>query len=252
MDTTTTFLTYVLPFGKSLLLFVLIYPIIRYLAGLAKNFFNLKIGPHQGTLVGSIVYYTGLLMLVATMLNTIGINVSAFLGAAGVLGIAIGFAAQTSISNVISGIFLLLERPFSIGDEIECDSISGTVEAIDPLSVKLRTKNNEFVRIPNEVLIKRSFINHSFYPVRRIQITVKVRDGHLDEICQQLTQLANEQSGVLHEPKVQVFIASVNSLSTIITVRCWSTCDDSTTVRRELITAFVKKLAPLYPKVSIG
>jgi small-conductance mechanosensitive channel len=80
----------------------------------------------------------------------VALNLGAILGAAGVAGIAIGFAAQTSLSNIISGFFLIGERPFELGDVIEIDGISGTVDTIDLLSLTLRTFDNRSVRIPTK------------------------------------------------------------------------------------------------------
>jgi small-conductance mechanosensitive channel len=96
------------------------------------------------------INYTGIAIVIMTVFNRLGINFSALLGAAGIAGIAVGFAAQTSVSNVISGVFVMTERAFKIGDLLQVDSIIGTVESIDLLSIRLKTPENQLVRIPNE------------------------------------------------------------------------------------------------------
>lgn len=241
------------PFAKSLLLFCVTYPLIRYSTHLTKQFFNKKIGAHLGVMAGNVVYYVGIALLCITILNTLGLNVAALLGAAGVLGIAIGFAAQTSISNIISGVFLLVERPFSINDEIECDNIKGIVEAIDPLSVKLRTQSNQLVRIPNETLIKKSFINHTFYDSRRIQIPLKVRSQeNIDQILQELVTLAKEHKEVLQSPIPCAFIIQVTSLSTNVVLRCWVKTRDVSSMEKYFINMLAKKYAKSSDRISIG
>ena len=85
-------------------------------------------------------------------------------GTAGIAGIAIGFASQTSVSNIISGIFLISERPFSVGDQIQVGTTKGIILSIDLLSVKLRTFENQLIRIPNESLIKSGVSQHHLLP----------------------------------------------------------------------------------------
>lgn len=229
-------------FFKIILLVLIFYPLIRYSARKSKEFFNNKVGMHLGVLAGSCVYYGGLALLCIMILHTLGLNIGALLGAAGVFGIAIGFAAQTSISNMISGIFLLVERPFSINDEIECDGIKGIVEAIDPLSVKLRTHSNQLVRIPNEMLIKKSFINNTFYNIRRIQIPIKMRSNvELCSIMVEMLTLIKAQEGVLSTPEPNVFLSQITSITSTIMINCWVKKEDVSRVNKKLIQLFFEK-----------
>lgn len=110
-------------------------------------------------------------------LRHLGFDLSVLLGAAGVLTVALGFAAQTSASNLISGLFLMGERPFVVGDFIEVDGVMGDVISIDWLSVKMRTRNNLLVRIPNETMVKARVTNYTRHPLRRIDIEFVVPFG---------------------------------------------------------------------------
>lgn len=111
---------------------------------------------------------------IALALHQLGFQLGALLGAAGVLTVAVGFAAQTSVSNIISGLFLLGERPFSVGDVVEVGDTSGEVIAIDLLSVKLRTFDNIRVRIPNETMIKAQVSTLTAFPIRRLDVKLGV------------------------------------------------------------------------------
>jgi len=113
----------------------------------------------------------------AAALRQVGLDLSVFLGAAGVATVAMGFASQTSASNVISGLFLLGERPFAVGDTIRTATVTGEVLSVDLLSVKLRTLDNLFVRVPNELLIKSEITNLSRFPIRRIDINLRIAHG---------------------------------------------------------------------------
>ncbi|MDD4017249.1 MAG: mechanosensitive ion channel family protein [Kiritimatiellae bacterium] len=115
-----------------------------------------------------------ILLFVFSLIRGAGVDITAVLGAAGVVGVAIGFASQTSLSNLISGLFLVLERPFKAGDWIEVDGSSGYVHSVELLSTYIRTFDNRMVRIPNEMLAKSKLINYTHYPIRRLDLNIAV------------------------------------------------------------------------------
>lgn len=120
------------------------------------------------------IFYTGAFIILVTLLRQLGFNLTALLGAAGIAGIAIGFASQTSVSNIISGLFLISEKPFAVGDVIKIGNTMGIILSIDLLSVKIRTFDNLFIRIPNEQLIKTEVTNVTRFPIRRLNIDVSI------------------------------------------------------------------------------
>jgi small-conductance mechanosensitive channel len=95
-------------------------------------------------------------------------------GAAGVASVAIGFASQTTMSNLVSGIFILLERPFLIGDTIKVGNTIGEVSLMGLFSTILKTPENMMVRIPNEILMKSEITNVTRYPIRRLELFIGV------------------------------------------------------------------------------
>ena len=92
-------------------------------------------------------------------LSHLKVNLTAVLGAAGIFGVAIGFASQTSLSNLICGVFLVIERPFKIGDLVEVEGSLGTVDSVGFLATFIRGLDNRFIRIPNETMMKTKIIN---------------------------------------------------------------------------------------------
>jgi small-conductance mechanosensitive channel len=157
---------------------------------------------HQQLLMGRIATYLVLLVFVMMGLNAIGFNLGVLIGAAGILSVAIGFASQTSASNIISGLFLVAERPFSVGDLIRVGTTTGEVLSIDLLSVKLRTFDNLFVRIPNETLIKSEVTTLTRFPIRRIDLAIGVAyKEDIKKVRKVLERVAQANPLCLDEPK---------------------------------------------------
>jgi small-conductance mechanosensitive channel len=147
------------------------------------------------------VFYGIAGLFTASALMELGFDLSVLLGAAGILTVAIGFASQTSASNVISGLFLLGERPFAVGDIIRVNGTTGEVLSVDLLSVKLRTFDNLFVRIPNETMIKSEVTNLRRFPIRRVDLQVGVAyKEDLREVREVLLEVAERNPLCLEEP----------------------------------------------------
>lgn len=151
--------------------------------------------------------YAGYVVAAMTVLNLLGVDLTALIGAAGIAGIAVGFAAQTSVSNVISGVFLISEKPFAVGDVIQVGDVMGTVLSIDFLSIKIQTFDNRFVRIPNETIIKTNVVNVTRYPIRRLDIWVSVSYGDdLERAVAILKDIARENVYALDNPEPLIII----------------------------------------------
>lgn len=173
-------------------------------AALVKLF--AQTSPHHAAIIRRVSFYVIAGLFVASALLELGFDLSVLLGAAGILTVALGFASQTSASNVISGLFLLGEKPFAIGDIIRIGNITGEVLSIDLLSAKLRTFDNLFVRVPNETIIKSEITNLTRFPIRRfdLQLGVAYKED-LDYVRELLTEVTDRNPLCLDEPR-PVFI----------------------------------------------
>lgn len=174
-----------------------------------------------------IFYFIFLLFLMAS-LKEAGFKLSVFLGAAGILTVALGFASQTSASNLISGLFLIGEGSFEIGDTIQITlirghTIEGQVISIDLLSVKLLTIDNIYVRLPNEQLIRSPVSNLSKFPIRRIPITLAIDfNENIVKVRQVLLQLAQDYHLVLDDPKPTVTVTAFRESSIELLFAVWT------------------------------
>jgi len=120
-------------------LFVFGYFIAKRFSIIVDRAFAKRFSRHHTMLIRRSVFYLIFTIFAVTSLQHIGFHLSVLLGAAGVFTVAISFASQTAASNLISGIFLLFEHPFKVGDTVEVKGINGVVDSIDLLSTKLKT-----------------------------------------------------------------------------------------------------------------
>ncbi len=166
-----------------------------------------RTNPQNRMLAGKIVNYTGFVLLLIIILSQLGINLTALLGAAGILGIAFGVASQKSLGNIISGVFMVTEKSFEIGDAIKVGDKTGIVHSVELLSVKLRTFDNLLIRIPNETLISTDITNITRFPIRRMDIDVSVGyEADLELVVNTLKRIAAENTYCLDEPAPFILI----------------------------------------------
>jgi small-conductance mechanosensitive channel len=137
--------------AKALILIVGGYIIARTLSHLTEKAVGKKVNPHVGKISRNVVFYAILGVAIITALG-IFIEITTIIAAAGIAGIAIGMAAQRSVSNIISGIFLLADQPFAIGDAVVIGGDGGVVLDISLFSTRLRTFDNKYLRIPNDAV----------------------------------------------------------------------------------------------------
>lgn len=195
----------------------------RMLASATVRFFNGRLDAHRSMILRRLVFYLVLGLAVATALNELGFKLGVLLGAAGILSVAIGFASQTSASNLISGLFLVGERPFGIGDAIKVGGTTGEVLSIDLLSVKLRTFDNLFVRIPNETLIKSEVVNLSRFPIRRADLLLAVaRKEDIGRVRELLFAVAEANPLCLEEPGPLFIVAGFGASSIDLQFSVWA------------------------------
>lgn len=182
-----------------------------------------KMDTHHAMLLKRGSYYIILSLFLISALHELGFKISILLGAAGILSVAVGFASQTSASNLISGLFLMAERPFTVGDSIRVGTTTGEVLSIDLLSVKLRTYDNLFVRIPNETLIKTEVTTLTRFPIRRIDILVGVAyKEDLKKVRTVLDAVADKNPLCLEEPKPLYIFQGFGESSLDIQYSVWA------------------------------
>ena len=205
-------------------LFLLIaLPLLYLVSGAAHALLRKRLGEHRSVVLRKVIFFLGLTAIAfVTLHHQLGLNLTTFLGAAGIASIAIGFAAQTSLSNVISGVFLYWEKPFELGDIVRVGTTTGVVMAIDLMSVKLRTFDNQFVRLPNETMVKAEVTTISKFPVRRMDLPLVVDfDADPDRVVKILEEIAAENAFALDQPKPLILLREFSESGLQILYGVW-------------------------------
>ena len=199
-----------------------------------------RFNAHQRLVWRRGIFYFIFIIFVMASLKEAGFKLSVFIGAAGILTVALGFASQTSATNLISGLFLIGEGSFEIGDTIQITlirghTIEGEVISIDLLSVKLLTQDNVYVRLPNEQLIRAPVMNLSKFPIRRIPITLAI-NFHEDiiKVREVLLEVAKRYPLVLADPKPAVTVTAFRESSIELLFAVWCQQENFLKVRDEM------------------
>jgi len=212
------------PLLRALFMVLLGGPLVLVASGWARRWTTARVSAQTGLVLSRFVLYVGFSIILVSTLNELGFSLAPLLGAAGVLGIALGFASQTSVSNVISGLFLIAERPFVVDDLIEVEGVTGRVLSIDSISVKLRTFDNRMVRIPNETLVKSQVTNISRFPIRRVDVHVGVAyKEQAARVRHLLRDIADDNPLVLMEPEPVIVLQGFGESSIDFLFGVWTT-----------------------------
>lgn len=204
-----------------------------------------RLKAQEAMLVKRLSYYLLFSLVVIATLHQLGFQLGVLLGAAGILSVAIGFASQTSASNIISGIFLVAERPFVLGDIIDVDGNVGEVISLDLISVKLRTFDNIMVRVPNEQMIKTTVLNRSRFPIRRYDVQVGVAyKEDTEKVRRILFDVADRNPLCLDEPKPLFIYKGYGDSALEIQFSVWAKRENflslRTSIHEEIKNAFDK------------
>jgi small-conductance mechanosensitive channel len=211
------------------------FPLVVLIARTTSRILSHRFGQEGGALLAKIVRYFGFLLVVIMILQQFKIDLGAILGAAGIAGVAIGFASQTSLSNLISGLFIVGERPFEKGDVIEVGGLSGIVEEIGLMALTLRTFDNRSVRVPNETLVKTNVVTVTRYPLRRVDTEIGVAyNESIEKVMKVLREVADLHALVLDEPEPVIIFTGFGDSAMKFLVGAWAIKEDYLKVKNEL------------------
>ena len=211
-----------------LLLFLFL---LFYLSGKMKKWLvekaltKMRLGARQA--LASIIRYAVIAIGVLIILQTAGINLTTFQVLAGAIGIGVGFGLQNIVSNFVSGLIILFERPIQIGDRIEVGNVEGDVVAINARSTTVVTNDNIAIIVPNTKFISENVVNWSLTGKDvRFRVPVSVAYGSdLKKVVELLEEIARDNPDVLDAPPpaVRLLTFGEDHTALFLELRVWST-----------------------------
>ena len=177
-------------------------------------------------ILASIIRYAGFILTLVVALGQFGVQTTSIIAVLGAAGLAIGLALQGTLSNVASGIMLLLLRPFSVGDWIETNSISGTVREIGLFATQIDTFDNIYITVPNSSIWSATIINNSRHQIRRMDLDIGIGyNSDLNKVEKALTTLT-EDKRILSDPEPQFLVVEYADSAILVRLRIYAQYED--------------------------
>ena len=177
-------------------------------------------------ILASIIRYAGFILTLVVALGQFGVQTTSIIAVLGAAGLAIGLALQGTLSNVASGIMLLLLRPFSIGDWIETNGISGTVQEIGLFATQIDTFDNIYITVPNSSIWSATIINNSRHQIRRMDLDIGIGyNSDLNEVEKALITLT-EDKRILSDPEPQFLVVDYADSAILVRLRLYAQYED--------------------------
>lgn len=221
----------------SLFVFLVFYGIYRIIASLLRRVLdrNSKIDTGLKSLLLKVFRIVAHIFIIIMVVANFGINVTALITGLGIVGIAVGLAARDTLENFISGLTIIVDAPFRVGDNVVVDGTFGTVEDITLRSTRLRTLNNEVMVMPNTQMINQKVINHSMLDVLRIEIPFGIAYNEYPQEARAVVLALTESDERLHpDHPPSVVVTTLNDSSVDLVLRLYlKNPDDEIPVKAE-------------------
>ena len=215
---------------------IIAFTVAKGLSAYLRRFLKEKVSKDHLEIIVRFVYYSVIIIAVIAVLPTLGVKLSGLLVAGGIAGLAIGFASQSIIGNLISGIFLIIERPIKIGNGVNIDGTVGIVEDIRIMSTTIRQYDGLYVRVPNQKVFTANITNFATHVARRVDYMVGIRyTDDADQAIQIIKDLINEHPLTLVNPDPVVFVDNLGDNAVNIRVLFWAPTPEWWNVRIELL-----------------
>jgi potassium-dependent mechanosensitive channel len=212
---------------NALLVLVGGYVLANVITFVLREFFLAKIDLPRGLplAISTILYYLLLVVVGFLAVSGLGVELNKFTLITGALGIGVGFGLQTTVSNFVSGLILLFERPIRVGDVVEVAGITGMVRRIGIRSSTIHTSEDSEVIVPNNELISTKVTNWTLSsPRRRVTIPVGVAcDSDPATVLKLLAGVAHSTPGVMSHPEPAAFFLGFGESTLDFELRFWAT-----------------------------
>ncbi len=173
-------------------------------------------------LLSRVYYYSIIIFGIITALSTAGLNVNALIAGLGLTGFALGFALKDVLSNLVSGIMLLIYQPFRIGDQIKMGVYEGTIQAIRMRDTVVRAYDSRSIIIPNTLLITEVVINNETAKLVRESVMIDISpEADIKEAREMILQVMEKIPAVAGRTERPVRVKIVGNIYTRLEARFW-------------------------------
>ncbi len=234
--------------GLRVLAALAIFVVGRWLArrlstGLDRVMGRAGVDATLGGFLRNIAYAIMLVLVIMTALTAIGIPTTSMFAVLGAAGLAVGLALKDSLSNIASGVMLIVLRPFRAGDHVVAAGQEGTVLEIRVFQTRLRAFDHRVVILPNSQITTAPIINYSALPQRRMEVSVGVGyDDDLQQARAVLLQIARDEPMVLDDPEPVVRVVNLGESSVDLVLHAFADNADFVEARSRVIEAVRNEL----------
>jgi small-conductance mechanosensitive channel len=209
------------------------------------KYIGLHLPEETRQVVNRVVYYGIIGLAALAALSNQGVDFSGLLLAGGIFGIIIGFATQSLVGNLFSGIFMQIDRPMKIGDPIEIPdmNVAGIVTEITAFSTRLRRFDGTYVRIPNEKVFTSQIRNFSKNIARRVEFQVGIAyKEDTTRAMEVIKKSLHDTPMVLVEPEPNIFVDALGESSVNINIWAWVPWQHWFPMRMQLVEQIKREL----------
>lgn len=172
--------------------------------------------------IQALVKYTILVVGALVALDAAQVRMPAVLASVGIVGLTIGFAARDSLSNLISGVLIYLDRPFVLGDLVEIDKWYGRVERITLRSTRIVTPDGRMLAVPNSEMVNKTVVSYTNFPHLRLDIPITVAvTEQIDRARHVLLELVRGDDAFLEHPEPRVVVTVLNDYNVRLELQAW-------------------------------
>ncbi|MEO6171597.1 MAG: mechanosensitive ion channel domain-containing protein [Arenimonas sp.] len=184
----------------------------------------------------NLAYAVGIIVVCIAALDFAGVPTTSLLAVLGAAGLAIGLAMKDSLSNIASGVMLIVLRPFHSGDYVQVAGIEGIIDSVRIFQTHLHTQDNRQIILPNSQITTVPIINFTVRGVRRLDVAVKI--SYNDDMAlarKTLLDIAKKHSQILSEPPAEVIVSELADIYVQLQLRVWLAAADHGSLKAYLL-----------------
>ena len=200
----------------------LFYLLWRVLSWFVAPRLKRRLDKTSAAFVDTIIKFSMFGLGVIAALGAAGVKTTALLGSLGVAGLTIGFALRDTLSNIISGILVFMDRPFTIDDLVEIDGKYGRVDRITLRTTRIVTNDGKMLAVPNAEIMNKTVTSYTNFPHLRVNIAVTVAvTEDLDKARRILLALVQEDPEYIADPLPRVVVTQLNDYNVTLELQAW-------------------------------